>query len=440
MGMSNSTQDHISRHQGDSNRLDPELKLFVDTLFDWQLQRSTTAANPKFKASLKDSALAFSVGNWKAALSSLEYSQRAAPSHRGITLLMGYVRLYVSIPAATEPFEHILRSESNRETWFGLAAARLQAGDWRAASREINEGLSRHSPPQEPWMSKLAATIAARTESFGWCSLTPDGDLHLGGGAVSGTRTLQVSADQVAFDHSGKKIIYGRDVCIVRLGSLPNKASRLDVKIGGVGLLGSPINVKDVTTVTGFVTAEGGSVSGWCWYPNSDDFPVNLTVENVATGKAIKKIVAQKALLDVDAFSALSRPRRFEIPLSDLSPDIELLRIVGPGRARLYGNPLDPFGEAQSAIAASDAVAFRHPSNNTPPKPPSIPRQPSVHVTARGRLATIDRSPRPVDVVIPVYRGRARHDEGHTPSPAIGLALQSSHRRQRRIARTRSGG
>ena len=184
MTMPNSTQNNLSRHEGGRDPLDTELKTFVDTMFDWQLQRSTTLADTKLKTSLKEGALAFSVGNWKGALRSLEYSQRIAPSHRGITLLMGYVRLYVGIPAATEPFEHILASESNREAWFGLAAARLQAKDLERAAGDIQEGLSRHSPPREPWMRKLAATIATKANALGWCSLTPEGDLLLGGRAA----------------------------------------------------------------------------------------------------------------------------------------------------------------------------------------------------------------------------------------------------------------
>ena len=217
---------------------------------------------------------------------------------------------------------------------------------------------------------------------------------------------MQISANEIPFDYSGKRLVHEDDICVIRLGPLANKVNRLDVAVGGFALTGSPIRVKDITMVAGFVTAEGGAVSGWCWYPNSDDYPVNLTVENVATGKAIKKVVAKDYLLDVGAFSALSRPRRFEIPLSDLPPEIELVRIIGPGRTRLDGNPLDPFGESQSAKAASDAVAFHYPSNNAPPKPPPIPRQPSVPIGARGLLASVNRNPRPVDVVIPVYRGR----------------------------------
>ena len=100
-------------------------------------------------------------------------------------------------------------------------------------------------------------------------------------------------------------------------------------------------------------------------------------------------------------------PRRFEIPLSDFPSEVELIRIIGPGRTRLDGNPLDPFGEAQSAVAASDAVAFRFPSNSAPPRQPLIPRQPAVPVGTRGSLASIDRTTRPVDVIIPIYRGRA---------------------------------
>lgn len=389
-----------------------DLNAATAEIFSWQTQLAATSSASTEARLLKPAHERFLEGRRYDTIARLEYAQRSAPSHLGIALLLGYARLQAEIPSATEPLEFLLRRVSNRDAWFGLAAARLQAGDAAAAASELNEGLSCHSPPSTAWGRRLTANLVDQTGALGWCGLRPDGVLILGGRAASATRnrlSLMSGGVPVAFriERLRSQRRTTNRTRFISLGSDWREAHRLDVMLDGVPLLGSPIRVQNIVTISGFVSAESGEVSGWCWHPNAEDFAVQLTIEDASSGARLCEIEASAPLLDADAFGALDRPRRFRIMLDALSHEIEQIRVLGPCRANLYGNPIDPFGEQQSAAAAVDAVALRFPAANDR-RQPATPRQPSAAADVRGRppVEEVGTARAPVDVVIPVYRGR----------------------------------
>ncbi len=406
-------------------------KLLKETcakMFSWQMLLAATSADATVFRLLKAAYELFQADRLGVALDKLEYAQRCVPSHHGIMLLLGYARLGMGIATATEPLELLLRSSSNRYARYGLAAARLQDDDVMAAAGEINEALSHHSPPLGAWDQGLVARIVDVTDVAGWCSLKPDGRLLIGGhAALAPSRCLSAVVDgavvAIALDAPRRHRGMRHPIRSAYLEGNWSSARRLDVTVNDVPLLGSPVDLRSVMSVSGFVSAEDGVVAGWCWHPGAEDFPVRLTLEDAASGLSIGEIEAAEPLIDAANFGPLDHPRQFQVPLDTLPVNVELLRVVGPGRANLYGSPVDPFGERQSAVAAVDAVALRYPS--TPSfLQPAIPRQPSVGATVRGPKPFIDVGSQrpPVDVVIPVYRGRdvtlkaignvLEHDEG----------------------------
>jgi GT2 family glycosyltransferase/glycosyltransferase involved in cell wall biosynthesis len=247
------------------------------------------------------------------------------------------------------------------EGWVGLAAAATAAGDPATVVRAMQATLSRHVV--SPALHGLVAEVARASSAPGWCAVVLAGWLH---------------ADAPAeITHDGKRLSvqWEGNACAIP------KTGRLTLTRGGKKLLGSPLDLDAMAASEGFVeaTPEGG-LSGWAWHPADPHRDPEL-VFRFADGRSQAMTLTETIELRHHK-RPLARPRRFALPAALIPP--------GPvhvtcGRA-LWGSPIDPGMERRSAAGLEQSF--------TP-----------VWASVRGPAVQQRAERRPVDIVVPVYRG-----------------------------------
>ena len=292
-----------------------------------------------------------------------ERARRIAPEDDTIGLSLGLACLNGGEPAqACSFFRPVAERWDLLEAWFGLAAAALRMRDWPEAARAMQAALSRHAAV--PAMVPLAASVARAAGLLGWCAA--DGR---GGVQADQPAALWLDGRRVSARWSGNR-------CRVPAGR------SLVVERGGVGLLGSPIDLVAITAAEGFVAAaDDGGLEGWAWHPGDPGRDPVIEVR-FADGTA-RRVTARAPFEAGDSRQPLTRPRRFRVAAAAIPPGPVELRV---GVRQLWGSPIDPGLERRSAAGLE--------SSFTP-----------VWADVVGRGPTAPSPRPPVDVVVPVYRG-----------------------------------
>ena len=264
-------------------------------------------------------------------------------------------------------FRSVLDRHGVVQAWSGLAAALHLLGHADQA-RDTLGTLLQHSAATAQ-VRTLAAALAGRA----WCGLTLDGALWAGHGRRT---TVHIDGRMVQLRWSG---------ITARLPREWKSAREIAVTCDGPPQAGSPLPVPQLLAVEGVVEAASGSIEGWAWHPADPDRPPVLHVSGPAGQRRIEAITPAATQHD----QPLARLRTFRLAPEDCAALGTPIAVTGAGARPLLGSPLDPGIEARAAadpahtgFAPVWADVVGPPVTTTPPR-------------------------RPVDVVIPIYRGRA---------------------------------
>lgn len=360
------------------------------------------------KDSLSRAAERLAVGDVRPALDHLLYAQRQAPSNSLITLVIGETRLHLGIAEATEPFELLARRSGWNGAWYRLVLSHFRRGHYELAALQMHEALRLNAPLVDPASLKLAAAVARQTGAAGWCGVNNDGELLIGGQASAvANAELSVVLDGEAV-HLGRRKSSRRDaVCRFNLGPGLLRGTSLRVTSKNTPLIGSPVVIRSVTRMEGFVDRDHGAITGWCWLPGEPSFQPRLTITRPSGQEPLFAATAAELIDSADNLQSFAWQRRFDFA-ADALPE-GMLSVRGMLGANLYGSPLNPNGACASAMHAAGRLARRFPASSAP----AIEDQdeasevsiPASHRGRRGGEAQTRAAARDVLVAIPVYRG-----------------------------------
>jgi GT2 family glycosyltransferase len=364
--------------------------------------RMTAPRNPAAQVAFNRGEAAERAGDLLGAERAYDLAQRHAPSDRGITMAVGRVRLARGEARASEAFELVARLDDSRDAWICLASTRRRFGRNDMAAEELHQALSRHAPPRFDAFALLCEEILVATGRPGWIGLGNDGILLVNLHFARSARGLAVTLDgaPLATPRSGRELR-------IRLPKDWRSAHAISVTHGTENLLGSPISVAAITRCEGFAAAEDGGIQGWAWLPGDPDTDPELTLRS-QDGLSMLRVTADAPVRVAHAGHA-ARIRSFRVPAERLAGWSGPIDIIGPNGKPLTGCPVDPHMEQRSARSACDAVRRLFPADGPRRKlPAGNPEVPAVPADLVGPPPDATPDPRrPVDVVIPVYRGVA---------------------------------
>ncbi len=283
----------------------------------------------------------------------LERAHRLSGTDQNLALSLALLRLRDGdATGAAALFGSVAQRHDVREAWAGLATASLLAGDIPAAARACASALRAHVP--DPGLIAAASAIVQAAGAAGWCGLAEDGAVRASHPPHALTLTLDGATPPPG---------------ITRLPPDWQTAAHLRVQAGGADLLGSPIDVRAITRVQGFVERTRTGIQGWAWHPAAPDRDPPLLVLDSA-GREQARLIATDLSAESDGTTPCARPRGFALAIDWPGP----VRVLGQDGRDLAGSPVAPWPEPFSA-------------------PPATPKT----LPPAG----------PADVVIPIYRGLA---------------------------------
>jgi glycosyltransferase involved in cell wall biosynthesis len=266
-------------------------------------------------------------GDQATAIRWLDRAHRLAPADPNIALALATAYLNHDDAAAAALFRAILATHDIREAWWGLATAWERLGRLPEAADAIHEALRRYSLIDG--IATAAATIAAALGAQGWCGLTGIGAIRTG---ATGPGAIEIRLD-------GRRLA----------GHLPAKAwsagQQITVTRAGRPLLGSPIDIRSIARLEGWVRPTSDGIEGWAWHPGDPETDPVLTIHD-DTGRRVLKITASDDTADFPGQDGLSRPRAFHVPAARLAKHRGPFRIVGRDGRDLPGSPFDPLALA----------------------------------------------------------------------------------------------
>ncbi len=266
----------------------------------------------------------------------LERAHRRSGSDQNLVLALALLRLRDGdATGAARLFGRVAQRHDVREAWAGLAAASLLAGDIGTAQHACARALRSHVPDAS--LMAAADAVVRAAAAPGWCGLTEAGNV-----VASLPRDALTLTEQGDFLH---------------------------VQAGGAALLGSPIDVRAIMRVEGFVERTETGIKGWAWHPASPGTDPPLHVLDGRRERA--RLVATDLTAETDGDSPCARPRAFALDIGWRGP----VRVLGRDGRDLAGSPVAEW-----------------------PKP-----YPAVQATPK----TAPGAARPADIVIPVFRGFA---------------------------------
>lgn len=281
-------------------------------------------------------------GDTVEALRWMERAHRLLPEDELITLTLGSLRLAGGDPAgAVALLEPLSRTGTAPAAWTALGAALLALGEVDGALSAIEQGL--HRAVVTPELAVLAERVVGLGTHSGWCGLDAGRRLRFG----------TIPPEAVLLD--------GRAIA----ASDPLEGGEAVVVTGRCGeFLGSPLPIRRLCAMEGFVAEIDNRLQGWAWHPGDPDRHPTVTLRGPL---GTLEVTPDEAADGIPGLPPLARPRRFTVDLAMLGSPVSTTD--GAGR-HLLGSPI-----------------WRKYS----PKPlvPALPR--------------IDRRRRPVDVVMPVY-------------------------------------
>ena len=284
----------------------------------------------------------------------LERAHRRARSDQNLVLALALIRFRDGDAAGSAAlFDAVVREHDVREAWNGLALARLILGDVEGAFAACASCLRTHVADASS-ASIARAVLAARPDlAPGWCTLTETGEVRT---------SLEPGVLTVCLD--GERVEAG-----VPLPTGWTAADLLTVEAGGRPLLGSSVSVQSIWRVEGFAERTARGVAGWVWHPGAPETDPPLRILDGAGVERIS-VVATDLGAAVGGDAPGARPRRFDLDVPWRGP----VRVVGRDGHDLAGSPVAPW--------------------------------PRRHRVRRIGPVPLSEEPGPVDVVIPVYRGR----------------------------------
>ncbi len=289
-------------------------------------------------------------GNISDGRAQLERAHRLSGTDQNLALSLALLRLRDGdATGAALLFGKVARRHDVREAWIGLATASLLAGDAATAAVACASALRKHVP--DPGLIAIAAAVVGASAALGWCGLAEDG-------AVLGSlpaHALTLSLDDAALPPGTSQLPPGWET-----------AAWLHVSANGADLLGSPIDIRAITCVQGFVERTASGIRGWAWHPAAPETDPPLLVLDGA-GRESARLVATDLGAESDGETPCARPRGFAL---DGCPSP--VRVLGRDGRDLAGSPVAPWPERHCA-------------------PPATPKT----SPAMG----------PADVVIPIFRG-----------------------------------
>lgn len=351
---------------------------------------------------------ALRVGRISDSLKIFEYAQRQAPSDSAITYAIGVLRICLNDPRATEPLELIAKRTNNREVMLDLARARLNFGDVEGALLDLHRLLQTNSYGVYPDFIRCAEIICNLTKTPGWCGLNNRGHLILGGSIttkIRGKVALQI-------DRRSSRIyqVEPHDKSI-RLSSIDGRwfnAKTISVSIDGHRLIGSPLDVQKIVRLEGFVSCSEDGIEGWCWLPSEPEFIPIVEVFGLVNPRKVVRRAARRPHQGIDHFREFAMPRSFSLSLAELGDLEGPLTVRSTHGRRLLGTPIDPWATLRSKRSAVIGISKIFPLDKASLQQPiDIIREPCVPIGPIPSRQMISASilPRPVSIVIPVYRG-----------------------------------
>ncbi len=334
------------------------------------------------------------------ALRWLERAHRLAPSAANVAFPLAMARLSTGDPqGGARLLLGLLQRFDFREGWIALAAARRAVGSPDEAAAAVGEALARHAP--DPAVPGLIGEIARNAGWPGWCGLSGDGQLHLDQSAIHAPFTLRL--DGVAIRPRGR-----RDLPLLPRGW--RQGRRLEVARDGRALLGSPLDIRAILRVEGFVEVVDGRLTGWVWHPGEPERVPVITLRSASGGSLT---VAMERFADrITSDMPLARPRLLWFPPEAAALERDgVVQVLGEDGRDLFGSPLEPGLEGRAAAAVA-LLQARHSMRERLPS--AVRRRP---VPAVGDLPpflpvsawSVGPPPSagaaaPVTVVVPVYR------------------------------------
>jgi glycosyltransferase involved in cell wall biosynthesis len=317
----------------------------------------------------------------------LDRAHRLAPGDGTITLLLASSMIGDDNPRAARLFTEVLATHHVRDAWSGLATAWFLDGNLPGARTALAEVLGRHA--LQPDTVSLASQVARAIGAPGWCGVTGDGVLvvHPNGlarivatvGGVSPPLTVIPGLDprinrraalleQIPGSSPGTtlgRLCHGLFGAIIspmgpdpglpdrttsqrhnttsqplqRLALQPRwpQANPLTVMAGERHLIGSPISLRAIGRVQGFVEAWEGGLRGWAWHPGDPETNPHLSV---GSGRTRTEIVATEPADGISGLAPLAHPRSFMIPLAKHPAGKAILRVRGRDGRDLRGSPV----------------------------------------------------------------------------------------------------
>lgn len=356
-------------------------------------------------------AAAARAGDQQAAARFYEYAQRSAPTDGDVTMAIGAARLALHDPHAAEPFELVAKRDDVREAWLGLVAIRHLHGHNDVAARDLRELLSRFGCGHEAASLAMFDVIARTQGHFGWCGLWADGTLHVTLlDPNANLDSVVVLFDGVPVDSRPyrRKRDGAYQRAVHRLPAHWRAANRIAVCLKARHLFGSKLQPKDISHVEGFVAVENGGLTGWAWHPHDPDCLPALTIRDI-TGR-ILRVAAREPAPEVAHSRPLAKPRRLFVAASELHGFVSPIAVLDAGGRHLYGSPLDPMADRHSAAGAAELARRMFPASSRSTERVIALPLPSVPADIVGPAPSTKRAIQSagVDVVIPVYRGRAQ--------------------------------
>ncbi len=363
---------------------------------------------------------ASSAGNAAEELRWLQRAYRLLPDDGTVALALANASMQAGqLSEAAGLFENVGRRYALSEAWAGLAACTRLLGDTKRSVLATAAALRTSVPT--PTLQALAAAVAHTAGLPGWCGLDGDGRVHVG------------MARKVQFRLDGAAVRPAWSGGKAKLPAGWRAANVLDVDCDGTPCLGSPLGIAAIIAVEGVVEARDCGLQGWAWHPADPERDPVLTV-----GGRIVTVTAPA--VDVVLDRPLARPRRFTLSANSIAQDGATSVLTLAGR-HLLGSPIDPAMETRTAAALARAVQF----SMAAPSHAAILADAAMPQAARPAVR-----PRPVDVVVPAYRGRAQTlacldsvlatvprgtrvwvIDDASPEPDLVAALESLARRKR---------
>jgi GT2 family glycosyltransferase len=353
-------------------------------------------------------------GDTVSALRWLERAHRLVPHDPNVTLALASACLAHDPVRAASLFQDVLDRHDVRQAWMGLASARLRLAEPEQAVEPLAAALSRHA--FSPDIAALAEMIGCRTGGPGWCALRPDGglEIHLA------PETARLTPPAKGRAIGGVRVVL--DGKPVRGTTLPANGpanweltQTIDVRIGGVPLLGSPIQVGAIRRLAGCVEVRDGGIRGWAWHPGDPDTAPALTLSR-PSGRVERRFTATDESVAVPDTGPMARPRSFHVTRTELPDTPGPLHIRGPDGKDLPGSPLDPYADEAAHVAAALRLGQVYTADPTA-QVRSITRGGSAAVRGQDTRTRAER--RPV-AGMPLPAGPALRADGPVPAQPVG--------------------